>query len=88
MHQVPARPATRILWGIPDYPENGFSPKLAGIAIRRIMDEIATETGETLPEIIVEVATGDWADELVRARLRLWRTRWSSGGAATISPDA
>ena len=37
------------------------------MALQKMVDEVAKDLGETLPEIIVSVTTGDPAEELVKA---------------------
>ncbi len=64
---APVRPATRIYWAIPTYPENSQDLELTQKAVEQFVDKVANETGETRPEITVSVATGDAAEELVRA---------------------
>jgi nucleotide-binding universal stress UspA family protein len=64
---APARPATGIYWGVHNYSDNGFDPEITRKAIGEFVDEVANETGETLPEIRVKVARGDAAEELVKA---------------------
>src|SRR5215469_16911766 len=59
VHPAPARPATKIYWGIPSYPENSFDPELARAAVQEFVDEVAKEVGKTVPEVTVNVATGD-----------------------------
>ena len=61
------RPATRIYWGVHDAPESGLNPELARNAVQKIVDEVASEIGATVPEITVSVMTGDVAEELVNA---------------------
>ena len=65
---IPPRPATRIFWPVPDdLPERSFDPELARKGIGEFVDRVAKETGQTAPEVTVSVATGDPAEELVRA---------------------
>jgi nucleotide-binding universal stress UspA family protein len=64
---APVRPATRIFWAVPDLPEDSHNPDLTRKAVQQFVDQVATETGETVPEVIVTVTTGDVAEELVRA---------------------
>ncbi len=61
------RPATRIFWAVPDLPEDSNNPDLMRKAVQQFVDQVATETGETVPEVTVTVTTGDVAEELVRA---------------------
>jgi nucleotide-binding universal stress UspA family protein len=64
---APVRPATRIFWAVPDLPEDSHNPDLTRKAVQQFVDQVVTETGETAPEVTVTVATGDVAEELVRA---------------------
>ena len=64
---VQVRPATRIFWAVPDLPEDSNNPDLMRKAVQQFVDQVATETGETVPEVTVTVTTGDVAEELVRA---------------------
>ena len=67
IHPPPARPATRIYWGVHTYPENSFDPGLARMAVQEFVDKVAGEIGERPPEVTVTVTTGDAAEQLVRA---------------------
>jgi nucleotide-binding universal stress UspA family protein len=60
------RPATGIFWGVHDTAEKSFDPEHARMALREFVDKVANET-ETVPEITVNVATGDVAEELIKA---------------------
>jgi nucleotide-binding universal stress UspA family protein len=64
---APVRPATRIFWAVPDLPEDSHYAEFTRKAVQQFVDQAVTETGETVPEITVTVATGDAAEELVRA---------------------
>jgi nucleotide-binding universal stress UspA family protein len=64
---APVRPATRIFWAVPDLPEDSHNPEFTRKAVQQFVDQAVTETGEPVPEITVTVATGDVAEELVRA---------------------
>ena len=64
---APVRPATRIFWAVPDLPEDSHNPEFTRKAVQQFVDQAVTETGETAAEITVTVATGDAAEELVRA---------------------
>jgi nucleotide-binding universal stress UspA family protein len=66
IHPPPARPATSIYWGVHSYPENGFDPEIARMAVQQFVDKVAGEIGEA-PDITVSVGTGDVAEELVNA---------------------
>jgi nucleotide-binding universal stress UspA family protein len=61
------RPATQIYWNVPDLPDRSFDPEVARMALQKMVDEVAEDLGETPPEVIVSVTTGDPAEELVRA---------------------
>ena len=67
VHPTPARPATRIYWGVHTAPENSFDPEFARAAVQEFVDKVAAEIGGAAPEVTVTVATGDAAEELVRA---------------------
>jgi nucleotide-binding universal stress UspA family protein len=67
VHPAPARPATEIFWGIRSYPENSFDPELARAGVQQFVEKVAHEIGETAPEVIVSVVTGDATEELVKA---------------------
>ena len=64
---APVRPATQIYWNIPDLPDRSFDPETARMALQKMVDEVAKDLGETPPEIIVSVTTGDPAEELINA---------------------
>jgi nucleotide-binding universal stress UspA family protein len=67
VHPDPVRPATGIYWGLRSYPENSFDPDLVRAAVQEFVDKVASEIGGTVPEVTVRVATGDPAEELLRA---------------------
>ena len=62
-----ARPATRIFWGVHAYPENSSNPEPARMAVQEFVDKVASEIDETVPEVSLSMATGDAAEELVKA---------------------
>ena len=62
-----ARPATEIYWPMPILPEEGGDPELARVAVRQWVDKVANEIGERVPEVTVNVVTGDPAEELIKA---------------------
>jgi len=64
---APVRPATRIFWAVPDYPEDSQALELARKAVEEFADKVANEIGETVPEITVSVSEGDPAEELIKA---------------------
>ena len=61
----PVRPATGIYWGV--HGENSFKPELAQKALQKLADDVASQIGGTVPEIIVSATTGEVAEELVKA---------------------
>lgn len=63
----PVRPATGIYWGLHKYPEGGLSDQQARQSVQDFVAKVAAEIGTELPEVSVRVATGDAAEELVRA---------------------
>jgi nucleotide-binding universal stress UspA family protein len=67
VHQEAPRPATQIYWNVPTLPEGSPDPELARTAVRKWVDTVADEDGQTEPEIVVDVRTGDAAEELVNA---------------------
>jgi nucleotide-binding universal stress UspA family protein len=67
VHPDPVRPVTGIYWGLRNYPESSFDPELVRAAVQEFVDKAANEIGGTMPDVTVEVATGEAAEELVRA---------------------
>jgi nucleotide-binding universal stress UspA family protein len=67
VHPAPVRPATQIFWPVPDLPDRSYDPEFARKALRGLVDQVAREVAETLPEITVSVVMGDPAEELVNA---------------------
>jgi nucleotide-binding universal stress UspA family protein len=67
IHPPATRPATRIYWGVHTYPDGSFDPDLAQLAVKDFADNVASEIGEPVGEVTVEVAVGDAAAELIRA---------------------
>ena len=64
---APVRPATRIFWGVPEFPEDSRDLDVTRKAVGQYVDRVAKEIGETVPEVTVSVAEGDPAEELVKA---------------------
>ena len=64
---APVRPATRIFWAVPDYPEDSHDVEFARKAVQEFADKVANEIGATVPEITVGVSEGDPAEELIKA---------------------
>ena len=67
VHPPPVRPATKIYWGIPSYPENSFDADQARAATEQFVDQVAHEVGGRVPKVTVSVVTGDASEELVNA---------------------
>lgn len=67
IHPAPVRPATEIYWNVPDLPDRSFDPEHLRTAVQEMVDTVAKEIGETPPEVIMNVTTGDPAEELVKA---------------------
>jgi nucleotide-binding universal stress UspA family protein len=67
VHPAPVRPATQIYWNVPDLPDKSFDPEAARMALQKMVDEVTEDLGETRPQVIVSVTTGDPAEELVKA---------------------
>ena len=61
------RPATHIYWPMPVLPEDSGDLEHARTAVREFVDKVANEIGETVPEVTVNVVTGDPAEELINA---------------------
>ncbi len=67
VHPAPVRPATQIFWPVPDLPDRSYDPEFARKALGGLVDQVAREVAETVPEITVSVVLGDPAEELVNA---------------------
>jgi nucleotide-binding universal stress UspA family protein len=67
VHPGPVRPATRIFWAVPDYPEDSQNLEFARKKVQEFVDKVANEIGEAAPEVAVSVSAGDPAEELVKA---------------------
>jgi nucleotide-binding universal stress UspA family protein len=63
----PVRPATGIYWGVHAYPEDSHNAEAVRKAIGEIVDQARNEIGGTAPQVIVNVVTGDPAEELINA---------------------
>lgn len=64
---APVRPATGIYWAVPDLADNSADTESARKMVREFVDQVAGELGEAVPDVTVEVTTGNIAEELVRA---------------------
>jgi len=67
VHPAPVRPATHIYWDMPTLPEDSHNLEQARAAAQRFVNKVASEVGETVPDVTVTAVTGDPAEELVRA---------------------
>jgi nucleotide-binding universal stress UspA family protein len=67
VQRKPVRPASEVYWPVPDYPEQSLNTEPARGAVRDLIGKVASETGETVPEITIKVAAGHPAAELVEA---------------------
>ena len=67
VHQGPVQSATQIYWNVPNLPDRSFDPELVRAAIQEMVDTVAKEIGERPPEVLINVASGDPAEELVNA---------------------
>lgn len=82
VHPAPVRPATRIYWGVPAYPENSFDLELKRRAVQEFVDKVASEIGETVPEGTVSVATGMRRKNSSRPRVTPTCSSWGPAAAA------
>jgi nucleotide-binding universal stress UspA family protein len=64
---APARPATMSFWGLRTLPDGDSSQEQARRAVREFADKAASGTGETAPQVTVNVTTGEPAEELIIA---------------------
>ena len=62
----PVRPVTGVYWGVHVYPEDTHNPEVVRKAIQEIVERVANEIGETVPQVAVKVVTGDPAEELIK----------------------
>jgi nucleotide-binding universal stress UspA family protein len=67
VHPPPARPATRIYWGVHTAPDSSIDLEPAQVAVQEFVGKVAGEIGETPPGITVSVTMGDVAEELILA---------------------
>ena len=63
----PVRPATGVYWALHTLPEGGLSQEQARQAVQEFINQVASEIGEKVPEVTVNVAYGGAAEELVNA---------------------
>ena len=54
----PVRPATGVFWAVHTLPEGGLSEEQTRQAVQEFVDKVASEIGETVPEVTVSVAYG------------------------------
>lgn len=67
VHSPEVRPATGSYWGLHNLAEESFSREQARQAVRDFAEKVASEIGETMPDLTVNVAVGNAAEELVNA---------------------
>ena len=67
VREPPVRPATEIYWGVRTFPDGGLSHEQMKQSVRDFVDKVASEVGQTVPEITVSVVTGHAAQELIHA---------------------
>jgi nucleotide-binding universal stress UspA family protein len=65
MTVITVRPATVSYWGAVTYPEGQAEREEARKTVQGEVDKVASEIGQPLPDITVDVATGVAAEELV-----------------------
>jgi nucleotide-binding universal stress UspA family protein len=66
--QGKARPLTEVYWPMPDYPHStSLDEESARKAIQAMVGEATAETGQPVIDVTVTVATGNPAEELLRA---------------------
>ena len=64
---APVRSATMSFWGLPTLPEGGSNQEQARWALQEFADKAASEISGPAPQVTVNVATGEPAEELVIA---------------------
>jgi nucleotide-binding universal stress UspA family protein len=68
VHPAQVRPATQVLWNVPELPEDlRGEEELARAAVSQFVDKVASEIGEKVPEVTVNAVVGDPAEELIKA---------------------
>ena len=65
VHPDPVRPATEVYWGV--RAGDSFKPELAQKSLQEFVDKVVSEIDGTVPEITVDVAIGEVAEELIKA---------------------
>jgi nucleotide-binding universal stress UspA family protein len=64
---ITVHPASVSYWGAVTYPEGRFEREEARQAVQDLVDKVASDLGQPLPEITVRVESGVAAEELVNA---------------------
>jgi nucleotide-binding universal stress UspA family protein len=64
---ITVHPATVSYWGAVTYPEGKFEQEQARQATQGLVEKVASERGETLPDVTVLVSSGAVAEELISA---------------------
>jgi nucleotide-binding universal stress UspA family protein len=68
VHPAQVRPATQVLWNVPELAEDWRGEEeLARAAVSQFVDKVAGEVGGKLPEVTVSAVIGDPAEELINA---------------------
>jgi nucleotide-binding universal stress UspA family protein len=68
VHQPQARPATQVLWNVPELPEDWRGEEeVARAAVSQFVEKVSSEIGEQAPKITVNAVIGDPAEELIKA---------------------
>jgi nucleotide-binding universal stress UspA family protein len=64
---APVRPATDIYWAVPDLPADPRDEEAERRVLQEFVAKVASEAGETVPDISLVLEKGDPAEELIRA---------------------
>ena len=64
---APARPATMSFWGLRTLPDGDSDPEQARRAVQEFVDQDASETSDTAPQVTVNVISGEPAEALIAA---------------------
>ena len=60
VHPPAVRPATRIYWAVPSFPENSFNPDLAQRTVQEFVDDAASEISGRRPRSPSAWSPGTW----------------------------
>jgi nucleotide-binding universal stress UspA family protein len=85
---ITVHPAMISYWGAVTYPEGAIDREQARQEVQDMVDKVASEIGETVPDVTVDVCTGSAAEELItasrRADLLVVGSRGSGGFARLV----